>query len=277
MSDVSMLPLVVEPAELKQHLGNPSLLVIDVCQPQSYLQGHVPGAVFLPYQQLMSGGFPAPGLLPSEAQLSLLFSALGLTESTHVVAYDDEGGGWAGRLLWTLEMIGHRRYSYLNGGIHAWRDDGMTLETTENRPSPSEYRASVTGSDSVDKAFILGHLDQPDMVVWDARSFEEYAGIRVNAQKGGHIPGACHYEWTQAMDRHRALRIRNLETLRQELADKGIHGDATVVTHCQSHHRSGFTWLLGKVLGFADIRAYPGSWSEWGNAADTPVTVSPDP
>jgi len=45
-----------------------------------------------------------------------------------------------------------------------------------------------------------------------------------------------------------------------------------MITHCQSHHRSGFTYLVGKALGF-NIRAYHGSWAEWGNHPTTPVEV----
>ena len=77
------------------------------------------------------------------------------------------------------------------------------------------------------------------------------------------------------MDKNKQLRIRDLETIRKELAALGITGKngQEVITHCQTHHRSGFTYLLAKVLGFENIRAYPGSWSEWGNDADTPVEV----
>jgi len=55
------------------------------------------------------------------------------------------------------------------------------------------------------------------------------------------------------------------------LAELGIAGDKTIVTHCQTHHRSGFTYLVGKLLGFPRLKAYPGSWSEWGNTLDTPI------
>ena len=51
------------------------------------------------------------------------------------------------------------------------------------------------------------------------------------------------------MDAQHQLRIRDLEQLRRELADLGITADKEVVTHCQTHHRSGFTYLLGKLLG----------------------------
>ena len=73
------------------------------------------------------------------------------------------------------------------------------------------------------------------------------------------------------MDKNRALRLRDLESIRTELSNLGITSDKEIVTHCQTHHRSGFTYLLGKALGFPKIKAYPGSWSEWGNDPNAPI------
>ena len=70
------------------------------------------------------------------------------------------------------------------------------------------------------------------------------------------------------MDRDNALRIRT--DAREYLAALGLTADKRIVTHCQSHHRSGFTYLVGKALGF-NIRGYHGSWAEWGNHPTTPV------
>ena len=270
MSELT-LPLLLEPAELAANLDQAKLLIIDLCRPEQYAAAHIPGAVYLPYQQLMSGQMPGPGKLPPEASLSQVFSALGLTPDTHVVAYDDEGGGWAGRLIWTLDVLGHTRYSYLNGGLHAWAAEQRPLEEGVNVPTPSTYTAHYNPRPSMTKEEILQRLELPNFTIWDARSPEEYLGLRHGAQKNGHIPGAVNYEWTRALDRRNGLRIRNLEEVRQELAALGISADRHVVTHCQSHHRSGFTYLLGKILGFDNIQAYPGSWSEWGNDPHTPV------
>jgi len=268
------LPLLIEPEDLQPLLGQPDLLVIDLCRPEQYASAHIPGAVYLPYTQLMSGILPSPGALPPEAALSSLFSALGLTPDTQVVAYDDEGGGWAGRLIWTLDMLGHKHCSYLNGGLHAWAAEQRPLEDGVNVPIPSHYEAHCQSGPSISKEEILQRLELPNFVVWDARSPEEYLGLRHGAQKNGHIPGAINYEWIRAMDRHNHLRLRPLTELRQELASLGISNDKHIVTHCQSHHRSGFTYLLGRILGFDNIQAYPGSWSEWGNDPDTPVETT---
>lgn len=270
---MTTLPLLLEPAELAPHLHEPDLLILDLGKESVYQQAHVPGAISVNGKQFVLGQLPAPGKLPSVEQLSAAFSALGLAPHKHVVVYDDEGGGWAGRLIWTLDVIGHQKYSYLNGGIHAWLAQGLPTESSEGLPTRSHYTAALHDAPVADLDYVRSHLDDPSHVIWDARSPEEFAGTRVLAQRGGHIPGARNYEWTRAMDRANALRIRDLDAIRAELAALGITGDKTVITHCQTHHRSGFTYLIGRILGFDKMKAYPGSWSEWGNTPDTPVEL----
>ena len=57
------------------------------------------------------------------------------------------------------------------------------------------------------------------------------------------------------MDKTNSLKIRDLAAIRVELAQLGINNKKTVITHCQTHHRSGFTYLIGRILGF-NIKAY---------------------
>lgn len=269
------LPLLLEPADLLPLLGHPQLLIVDLSQEASYVHSHVPGAVFLPFRAIVNGHPPAPGRLPPLDVLTEVFALMGLRPDCHVIAYDDEGGGWAGRLIWALDMVGFGRASYLNGGIHAWRMLELPVEN-EPRHTPAPPMALQWQTQpSVDKAYVIERCEQPDFIVWDARSPGEYTGERAHAAKAGHIPGAVNYDWTWAMDPHQGLRIRDLNDVRRELASLGITPDKEIVTHCQTHHRSGFTYLLGRILGFPRIRAYPGSWSEWGNSVETPVVTGP--
>ena len=71
------------------------------------------------------------------------------------------------------------------------------------------------------------------------------------------------------MDPARALRMR--QDLQTQLNSLGLTADKEIITHCQTHHRSGFTYLAAKVLGYPRVKAYAGSWGEWGNHPDTPV------
>jgi len=265
--------LLIEPNALQTLLAErDNLLLVDLSKPQVYEESHIPGAVYMPPALLTSGEKPASGKMPPLAQLSARLSAIGLSEEKLVVAYDDEGGGWAGRFIWTLDMVGHTRYLYLNGGIHAWVAADLPIETGIQPAIPSEYHATMAEHPPImEKEEILSRLNQPGFTIWDARSPQEFSGEKCLAQKGGHIPGAINFEWTKGMDKNRNLRIKALDELGNTLESLGIRAEDEVVTHCQTHHRSGFTYLLGKILGFTNIKAYPGSWSEWGNDANTPV------
>ncbi|MGB1272584.1 MAG: sulfurtransferase, partial [Endozoicomonas sp.] len=256
MTDNNNLPLILEPKEFESLLGRENLLIIDLCNPQLYRQLHVPGAVHVLPQRLVSGVQPASGKLPPLEQLEALFGELGYTGNEHIVVYDDEGGGWAGRFIWTLDVIGHKRYSYLNGGIHAWRKEGHPTESTPNRRINREITLKLDHSVIATSGFIIDNLNNDQIRIWDARSPAEYRGESTFAIKAGHIPGAINFEWTQAMAPEKNYRIR--EGVEEELESLGIRAEHQVITHCHTHHRSGFTYLVAKSLGFPDVKAYDG-------------------
>ncbi len=263
--------LIIEPKSLEGELGDKNLLLVDLCQPQTYVQYHLPNAVYLEYAWIVHIEQPRMGLLPDVAQLSNVLSALGLTKDTHVVAYDDEGGGRACRFLWTLDVIGHKHFSLLNGGLHAWANEGHQVTSEIYYPAKTTYKAEIHSGPIADRQYILDHLHNDRIAILDTRSPQEYAGIKVFAARGGHIPGAINIEWTEAMDKGRNMRLKPDNELRELLETRGITPDKEIITHCQSHHRSAHTYIMLKALGYEHVKGYPGSWSDWGNDASTPI------
>jgi thiosulfate/3-mercaptopyruvate sulfurtransferase len=109
------------------------------------------------------------------------------------------------------------------------------------------------------------------VAIIDARSPAEYSGRDKRAERAGHIPGAVNLNWTTAMDQPRKLRLKQEEVLRQMLSDLGVTPDKEVIVYCQTHHRSSHTYIMLKALGYPNVKAYPGSWAEWGNSPETPI------
>jgi len=270
----TLLPLLVEADVLQEHLGDSKLLLVDLTKAETYAKGHIPGAVYLDYATIVRMEKPIGGLLPDEMHLSVVLSNIGLTPNHHVVAYDDEGGGKAARLLWTLEAIGHQHYSLLNGGLHAWMNEGHPMEQQPVTPEATNYKAKhqTTCEAVVRRPFILEHLNDTQVALLDARSHAEYVGEKCYAARGGHIPGAINIEWTEFMDQSHNLRLKGITELRNMLEEKGFSSDKTVVAYCHTHHRSAHTWFVLKYLGY-HARGYEGSWSDWGNQTDTPIEV----
>ncbi|MDH5737679.1 MAG: rhodanese-like domain-containing protein [Gammaproteobacteria bacterium] len=259
--------LIIEPRTLSE-MSKPGSLIVDVRPRQSYERGHIPGALCIEPHELVSGIKPATGKLPALPLMEKYLSRIGYSPEQHIVAYDDEGGGWAGRLIWNLHMIGHQATSLLNGGMLAWYKEGLPLDTQTSLPFPTSFNLTIDPAARATLEDVLNSLSDPDTLIWDARSPEEYSGQRVTALRAGHIPGAINLDWQECMDRQRYLRLR--EDLPALLSSKGLMSGKRLITHCQTHHRSGLTYIIGKSLGL-DIRAYDGSWSEWGNTPGLPI------
>jgi thiosulfate/3-mercaptopyruvate sulfurtransferase len=211
------------------------------------------------------------GLLPDAADLERLFSSIGISNTTHVVALDDEGGGRASRLLWTLATAGHTRFSLLNGGLHAWANEGHPIESSHVTPVPGVFSVRHDPAPVATRDYIRTHLGDKGVCLLDVRTADEYSGVKRFAERAGHIPGAVNLDWTLAIDTGRNMRFKPDGELRAMLQAIGATPDREIITYCQTHHRSAHTWMVLTWLGYPNARGYPGSWSDWGNDPSLPV------
>ncbi|HEX5381699.1 MAG TPA: sulfurtransferase [Acinetobacter sp.] len=270
------LGLLIEVEELLPHLGNEKLRIVDLSRRSVYEQLHIPHAIPLKPAQLLRQEENTTGLLPDAEGLTALIQYLNISPEHHVVVYDDEGGAWAGRLIWNLHCLGFYNTSLLNGGIHAWLGQGLptTSEQEQFAPVESLVQVNLAAQDQVRIEYreLLSLVQQQAIQLWDCRTEDEYTGLRLAARRGGHIPNARHFEWSTALNRENHLKLHALERTQQRLEQQGFNLQEPVVVYCQSHHRSGLAYILGRVLGW-NIRAYDGAWSEWGNRLDSPIVT----
>ena len=251
--------------------NKPDVVVVDLCKADTYAKTHIPGAIHIEYSQIVSAKPPVMGLVPDQVQLATLMSQAGINPEDTIVVYDDEGGGKAARFIYTLDIIGHKHYALLNGGIHAWASEGYPLESAPNRKTATHYDVSVNPLPVADKEFIKSRLGQSNLQLIDARSPAEYHGDKKFTEKAGHIPGAINLDWMNFIDLQNNFRLKPKEEILQLLKDLDIESNKPTVVYCQTHHRSALTYFVLKLLGFKDVKGYPGSWSDWGNSPETPV------
>ncbi|MFB2539216.1 MULTISPECIES: sulfurtransferase [unclassified Acinetobacter] len=274
----SEIPLLLEAEQLWQLLQTEQpIKLLDVSRANVYRQVHIPQAIAVSPQDLLRSDEMATGLLPKDVDLQALINKIGVYPEHHVVIYDDEGGAWAGRVLWNLHCAGFYQVSVLNGGLHAWLASNLPVSNqVPEQNIDIEKCFQINTSQQAKHRIELSELQQlilqdgDKIQLWDCRSQEEYRGERRMSRRAGHIPNAICYPHSTAICYENHLKLQPLSLIQQQLQQLGFDLNKPVVVYCQSHHRSGLAYLLALLLGWS-VRAYDGAWSEWGNHRETAV------
>ncbi|MBI5451465.1 MAG: sulfurtransferase [Gammaproteobacteria bacterium] len=265
------IPVFLSPQALVGQTGEYPVRIFDVSAAETYQDSHIPGAIAVDPQSYLRNSPPVIGLLPAPGNIAALLSRLGITPETRVIAYDDQGGRVAARLLWTLQVAGHKKFALLDGGFNSWRqhDLPVTADIMHATPSAAHYPVQLQHHLIADKEYILRHLKDPSVTIVDVRNPDEFYGIEKRAARNGHIPGAINLPWQQVLDGQQQL-LPKIQLLRL-LQEKHILPEHELIVHCHSHQRSAHTCLVLHALGYQRVRGYPGSWSDWASYSDTPV------
>ncbi len=194
--------------------------------------------------------------LPDPEAFAASLGQLGIGGGDTVVAYDDDGGVIAARLVWMLRATGHEA-AVLDGGIDAW--DG-SLEAGPSERAAAEFAASEWPRELI--ATIDEVADAGEAVLLDARDRDRYSGAFEPADpRAGHIPGAR----SLPVREHAGPdgRLPAPEELRERLRAAGVGDESAVISYCGSGVTACHNLLVLEHAGMRPGRLYPGSWSQW--------------
>ena len=279
MKSDNRVPLLVETEWLEERPKDRDLVVVDTRRRAQYYMGHIPGAVSFSMREVTDERCWRPGLLPGDDELCRRLGAAGFRRDEHLVLYDEGDGLAASRVFWALDYLGHPRVSLLNGGFSKWCYEGRRRSL---RPA-MRARASYEGrpvEQRLATADWIHHRMANDhgLVLIDCRSAGEYNGTNLKADRGGHIPGAVHLEWTRNLRETGACPVfREPEELLALYRKAGAVDGLPLVTYCQAQVRGSHTYFVLRWLGFKAVFGYEGSWGDWGNNPQLPVVAGDEP
>ena len=126
---------------LAEHSKDSSTTIVDVRPLDAYIQGHIPGAVNLPYPKLAQPNSDESQIGPWQTQMMELLGSTGISPGDTVVSCDDAGNLFAARMRSVLKYFGHEHAAVLDGGLLAWTQLGEPV-TTE-----TSYTGEAAGTD----------------------------------------------------------------------------------------------------------------------------------
>jgi thiosulfate/3-mercaptopyruvate sulfurtransferase len=259
---------------LSQHLNHPNWVIVD-CRfsladteagAKAYRHGHIPNARYAHLDKDLSSAitdFTGRHPLPNFSLLAKKLGDWGITNTSQVVAYDDAGGAFAGRLWWLLKCMGHDKVAVLNGGIKQWQKQGLPVTTTLPTVKPTTFRAYLDESAWLNAVQVQNSLAQKAICLIDARTPERYRGEQEPIDPvAGHIPGALNRAFQLNLNSNGLFL--SAEQLREQFKQLiGTTAPEQVVHYCGSGVTACHNLLAMEYAGLTGSKLYAGSWSEW--------------
>ncbi len=249
--------LLVSTEWLVEHLDDPEVRIVEVTPPGAgYTLSHIRGAVFLNLDAAL------PGLDVPVDQAAAQLGQLGLAPDKMIVIYDEIGGQRAAQAFWLMEYLGFARVSIVEGGCERWIAEGRPETRVVPKVTPTTFIPNLRAERLATADWIAAHLSDEGVLLADCRTSEEYAE--------GHIPGARNRNWERTLVLRAHQQFRDAVELEREFAELGASDGRELVTYCGSGTRSAHTYFTLRLLGYASVRNYKGSWDEWQTRADLP-------
>ena len=263
--------VLIDPHDLRRRIAAgdcPALLDVRwrLDQPDgraAYLQGHLPGAVYVSLEQELSDhtrGSLGRHPLPTGEAIQAAARRWGIRQGQSVVVYDDWNRAGSCRAWWVLTAAGLTDVRILDGGLPGWTAAGGDLQTGPVKVPdgnvavyhPDLYvgaRPTLTAAD-IEASRVATLLD--------ARAPERFHGeVEPVDPVAGHIPGARNLPSTSMLDADgRFLPQAELASLVQ-----GVDR-ASVGVYCGSGVTASVVLAGLGTLGVA-AALFPGSWSQW--------------
>jgi len=270
---------LITPQELVERLEQTTLLDVrwSLSGPpgiDEYLQGHIPGAVFVDLDRELSAA-PGPGgrhPLPDAWSFTSAMRNAGVSSRRPVVVYDGGNSMAAARAWWLLRYFGHGHVAVLDGGFAAWTAAGYPVATKPVAGGHGDFVASPGRMPLIDAAGAAKLAGAG--ILLDSRAPERFRGESEPVDPvAGHIPGARNRPTTANVDDQG--RFRSAEALSEEFKRIGVDGSAQVGAYCGSGVAAAHQVLALELAGYP-ATLYAGSWSEWITDPTRPVARGPE-
>ncbi|MBB1472415.1 sulfurtransferase [Luteimonas sp. MC1782] len=277
---------LVSPTQLAARLGTPGLVVLDARFALATASGagsgeadwrvaHVPGAHYAHLERDLSGAH-APGAgrhpWPGEAAFARTLAGWGIAGDSQVVVYDAADGAFAARAWCLLRLAGHAAVAVLDGGLAAWRAQGLPLDAASPLvPQSLAQPLAFDRSRLFDAARVQAHLAEGGLLL-DARAGERYRGeVEPIDRVAGHVPGARSRPYAANLGDGRFKSSTRLASEFSTLLDGRPPGD--VVAMCGSGVTACHHLVAMAHAGLDGAGLYTGSWSGWIEDPARPVAT----
>jgi thiosulfate/3-mercaptopyruvate sulfurtransferase len=240
-----------------------------------FLHAHIPGARYFDIDQIADTDTDLPHMVPTPGRFARLMAALGVSNTSRIVFYDQKGLASAARGWWLMGLFGHDAAAVLDGGLPKWMKEGRpSQDGPPHDHAPGYFRPDHRAAQLRGVGDVLRNVRTRSELVLDARAAGRFTGATPEPRAGmrsGHIPGSVSVPYTDLLQPDGTFRPTG--EIRARFEQAGVDGTRPLVTSCGSGVTATILTLGLRLAGFPEGAVYDGSWTEWGGRSDTPIEV----
>jgi len=278
---------LVETDWLETHLDDPNIRILDcttflrASDDDYYMESglpswqkeHIPGSVFADLSKDLSHkDGRLQFMIPPANQFAQAMSELGVQEGVFVVLYDSFINIWAARLWWMLRSFGFEQVAILNGGWKKWKREKRPVSTGTGEYPKGKFTARPNAGMTAKKEAVLRAIDDPETVLIDALTRQEYSGELAVYGRPGHIPSSINIPAIELVDR-RTRSYLPLEKLEEIFAPILEEDPSGIITYCGGGAAGSSVAFALKLLGVENVSVYDGALIEWASDPDLPMVT----
>ena len=206
-------------------------------------------------------------MLPSKQDWEIIVSSLGISNSDHIIVYDNSDVFSSCRVWYTFLYFGHdpKLISVLDGGFKKWISEKRSTSKEIISFKKSRYIANENTSLVINKDEVNKNINSKKFQLIDARGEKRFLGLQPEPRKelkSGNIKGSINLPFQKLLEQDRTFKKKN--ELIEIFKTKKISIEKEMAFTCGSGITACILGLANSIISGKKPVIYDGSWAEYG-------------
>jgi len=234
---------------------------------EEYKAGHITNSIFFDIDKNSNQKTNLPHMLPSKEDWEIIVSGLGISNSDHIIVYDNSDVFSSCRVWYTFLYFGHdpKLISVLDGGFKKWINEKRPTSNKIIGNDKSKYIAEENASLVINKDEVNKNIENQKFQLIDARGEKRFLGLQAEPRKelkSGNIKGSINLPFQKLLEKDRTFKKK--DELIEIFKTKEVSIEKEMAFTCGSGVTACILGLANSIISGKKPVIYDGSWAEYG-------------
>ena len=234
---------------------------------EEFKSKHIINSIFFDIDKNSNQKTNLPHMLPSKEDWEIIVSDLGISNSDHVVVYDNSDVFSSCRVWYTFLYFGHdpKLISVLDGDFKKWINEERPISQKIINIEKSKYIAKENTSLVINKDQVNKNIVSKKFQLIDARGEQRFLGLQTEPRKelkSGNIKGSINLPFQKLLKEDRTFKKK--DKLIEIFKTKKVSLEKEMVFTCGSGVTACVLGLANSIISGKKPVIYDGSWAEYG-------------